>query len=85
MNTLCVSVCDVCRFGGGPEVRFLRQCPSCLRVHEALVRRQCHEMNAFITVSYTTLAQDSLHVMILKIFACDFVITQCGRPKAAVK
>jgi len=47
-------VCDVSRFGGGPEVRFLRQCLTCLRTHEAVVRRQYHEMNAFIKVAAVT-------------------------------
>ena len=46
--------CDGCRFGGGPEVRFLRPCSSCLCSHEEIVRRQCREMNAFIIVSYNS-------------------------------
>ena len=49
-----LTVHDVSRFGGGPEIGLLRQCPSCLRTHEAVVRRQCHEMNAFIIVSFTS-------------------------------
>lgn len=55
------AMCDVCRFGGGPEVRFLRQCPSCLHTHEALVRRQCREMNEFIIVSSCTSGVSNTH------------------------
>ena len=45
-------MCELWRFGGGPEVECLRHCPSCVRSCEALVRRQCREMKAFIVVSY---------------------------------